>query len=110
MVRRRIYREHQVSDCLEIFFSIQFLTSTLLKKIRGAPKFAVTSQKKITTKIPRSISGFSAHLYGARELQCFLKLYLVSDQLSTTDVAYPTTSCTPSGMLGITIFDSKNNP
>ena len=41
--------------------------SSLLKKIRGASKFTVTSQEKITEKISRSISDFSAHLYGARD-------------------------------------------
>ena len=68
MARRRIYREHQVSDCLQIFFSIQFLMRILLKKIRDTSEFAVKRLKKITTKISRSIAGFSAHLYGAREI------------------------------------------
>ena len=68
MVRRRIYREHQVSDCLQIFFSIQFHTCTLLKKICGTPKFAVISQKKITKKICNLFPGASAHLYGARDV------------------------------------------
>ena len=67
MARRRIYREHQVSDSLKTFFRSRVCMSSWLKKIRGASKITVTIQEKNTTKNSRSISDFSAHLYGARD-------------------------------------------
>ena len=50
MAPRRIYREHQVSDSLENFFSSRVLMSSSLEKICGSSKFAVISQKKNTLK------------------------------------------------------------
>ena len=68
MARRRIYREHQVSESLHSFFAVKFMFNTSLKKILEVAKVTLDTRKKITTKICRSISDFSAHLYGAREI------------------------------------------
>ena len=69
MARRRIYREHQVSESLHSFFAVKFMVHTSLKKILEVPNGTLDTRKKITTKICRSISDFSAHLYGARDIK-----------------------------------------
>ena len=67
MARRRIYREHQVPECLHSFFAVKFMVHTSLKKILELPKATLDIRKKITTKICRSISGsLCSPLWSAR--------------------------------------------
>ena len=57
MARRRIYREHQVSDFLQNFFRSRVYMSSSLKKICGASKFTLTSPKKYWKNISLYFRG-----------------------------------------------------
>ena len=68
IARRRIYREHQVPECLHSFFAVKFMVHTPLKKILELPKATLDIRKKIPQKFAALFPGASAHLYGARDL------------------------------------------
>ena len=50
MARRRIYREHQVSESLHSFFAVKFMVHTSLKKILEVPNGTLDTRKKLPQK------------------------------------------------------------